>query len=179
MWAEERVPLWVRPFKVVVTSHDGGLIEPICNAVSLHQIKKQCGMTLMDFFRKEFGDRNSEEFLTAQMNFVQSCAAYCLVCYLVQLKDRSVQQIWLQDVTGSTGSCVLSSSEKWGIQCLYSWLSWNLLVEVLSSWQVYGPWDHVKHYLLLYYVHTTLWEQVFPNWQNDMTGRHLGWVLPT
>lgn len=88
MWTEERVPLWVRPFNVVVTSHDGGLIEPICNAVSLHQIKKQSGMTLMDYFRKEFGDHNSEEFLTAQMNFVQSCSAYCLVCYFVQLKDR-------------------------------------------------------------------------------------------
>ena len=41
-----------------------------------------------DYFFQEFGSLNSEEFLTAQRNFVQSCAAYCVVSYLVQVKDR-------------------------------------------------------------------------------------------
>ena len=39
---------------------------------------------------QEHGDVNSEEFLNAQRNFVQSCAAYCLVCYFMQVKDRCV-----------------------------------------------------------------------------------------
>lgn len=30
----------------------------------------------------------SEAFIIAQRNFIQSCAAYCLVCYLIQVKDR-------------------------------------------------------------------------------------------
>ena len=46
----ERVPLWVKPFAVVVTSATGGLIQPIVNAVSLHQIKKQSKMSLLDYF---------------------------------------------------------------------------------------------------------------------------------
>lgn len=33
---------------------------------------------------------NSEAFLTAQRNFVESSAAYCLVCYILQVKDRLV-----------------------------------------------------------------------------------------
>lgn len=45
-------------------------------------------MSLKDYFIKEHGNVNSEEFLNAQRNFVQSCAAYCLVCYLMQVKDR-------------------------------------------------------------------------------------------
>lgn len=45
-------------------------------------------MTMLEYFIKEFGDKNSEEFLTAQKNFVESCAAYCLVCYIIQVKDR-------------------------------------------------------------------------------------------
>ncbi len=74
----------------MVTSADSGMIEPIVNSVSLHQIKKHSKMTLLNYFIREFGPINSEEFLTAQRNFVQSCSAYCLVSYLMQVKDRSV-----------------------------------------------------------------------------------------
>lgn len=34
----------------MVTSADGGLIQPIVNAVSLHQIKKKSKMSLLDYF---------------------------------------------------------------------------------------------------------------------------------
>ena len=75
-------------YTVLVIGNEGGLIEPIRNAISLHQIKKQGKGTLMNYFREEFGDLNSERFLTARKNFVHSCAAYCLICYYIQVKDR-------------------------------------------------------------------------------------------
>ncbi|XP_040482694.1 phosphatidylinositol 4-kinase beta isoform X6 [Ursus maritimus] len=37
---------------------------------------------------QEHGSYTTEAFLSAQRNFVQSCAGYCLVCYLLQVKDR-------------------------------------------------------------------------------------------
>lgn len=58
------------------------------NTVSVHQVKKHCQLTLLQYFEREFGPRTSEGFLTAQKNFVESCAAYCLVSYLIQVKDR-------------------------------------------------------------------------------------------
>lgn len=67
------------------------MIEPVVNTVSLHQIKKQSKMSLMEYFQQEFGPVNSEAFLTAQKNFVESCAAYCIICYLIQVKDRFVK----------------------------------------------------------------------------------------
>ncbi|XP_031841304.1 phosphatidylinositol 4-kinase beta fwd [Nomia melanderi] len=88
IWQEEQVPLWVRPYKILCLSNDSGLIEPILNTVSLHQVKKQCQLTLVQYFEREFGPPTSETFITAQRNFIQSCAAYCLVCYLIQVKDR-------------------------------------------------------------------------------------------
>ncbi|XP_041361757.1 phosphatidylinositol 4-kinase beta-like [Gigantopelta aegis] len=88
LWVEEHVPLWIHPYKIVVTSNDSGMIEPVVNAISLHQIKKHSKLTLLEYFVHEFGPPNSEGFLTAQKNFVQSCAGYCLVCYLLQIKDR-------------------------------------------------------------------------------------------
>jgi len=32
------VPLWLRPYKIIVTSRDSGMIEPVVNTVSLHQV---------------------------------------------------------------------------------------------------------------------------------------------
>ncbi|NXJ06648.1 PI4KB kinase, partial [Odontophorus gujanensis] len=84
----ERVPLWIKPYKILVISADSGMIEPVVNAVSIHQIKKQSLLSLLDYFLQEHGNYNTESFLTAQRNFVQSCAGYCLVCYLLQVKDR-------------------------------------------------------------------------------------------
>ncbi|KAL2733850.1 phosphatidylinositol 4-kinase beta [Vespula squamosa] len=88
IWLDEKIPLWVRPYKILCLSNDSGLIEPILNTVSLHQIKKHCQLTLLQYFEREFGPSNSEAFIVAQKNFVQSCAAYCLISYLIQVKDR-------------------------------------------------------------------------------------------
>uniref|UniRef100_W8B1X8 Phosphatidylinositol 4-kinase beta n=1 Tax=Ceratitis capitata TaxID=7213 RepID=W8B1X8_CERCA len=88
IWQEEHVDLWVRPYKIVCLSNDSGLIEPILNTVSLHQIKKNSNKSLRDYFIDEYGSPDGELFRTAQKNFVQSCAAYCLISYLLQVKDR-------------------------------------------------------------------------------------------
>ncbi|KGL80032.1 Phosphatidylinositol 4-kinase beta, partial [Tinamus guttatus] len=88
IWEQERVPLWIKPYKILVISADSGMIEPVVNAVSIHQVKKQSLLSLLDYFLQEHGNYTTEAFLTAQRNFVQSCAGYCLVCYLLQVKDR-------------------------------------------------------------------------------------------
>ncbi|KHN74836.1 Phosphatidylinositol 4-kinase beta [Toxocara canis] len=103
IWKEEKVPLYLRPYKIVVCSQNSGMIEPILNASSLHQIKKNLTIsametdserklppTLQTHFLESFGAPNSESFLIAQQNFVQSCAGYSLACYFLQVKDRQV-----------------------------------------------------------------------------------------
>jgi len=115
VWKEEHVPLYVRPYKILVLSDDSGLIEPILNTVSLHQVKKNSKMSLLEYFLEEFGALNSEEFLTAQRNFVESCAAYCIVSYLVQVKDRHNGNILLDNeghIIHIDYGFILSSSPK-------------------------------------------------------------------
>lgn len=80
--------LWLRPYRILVTSADSGLVEPILNTMSLHQVKKHSQLSLLEYFIQEFGAPTSEGFLSAQRSFVESCAAYCLVSYLIQVKDR-------------------------------------------------------------------------------------------
>ncbi|XP_049607705.1 phosphatidylinositol 4-kinase beta isoform X2 [Syngnathus scovelli] len=88
IWRQERVPLWIKPYKILVMSSDSGMIEPVLNAVSLHQVRKQSQLSLLKYFLQEHGSFTTEQFLKAQRNFVQSCAGYSLVCYLLQVKDR-------------------------------------------------------------------------------------------
>lgn len=104
IWNSEHVPVYVRPSKILVLSNDSGMIEPILNAVSLHQIKKhhskmgQQNASLLDYFLNEFGQsKTSEAFLSAQKNFVESCAGYSIICYLLQVKDRHNGNILLDD----------------------------------------------------------------------------------
>ena len=88
IWQEENIDLWVRPYKIVCLSNDSGIIEPILNTVSLHQIKKNSSQSLREYFIDEYGEEEGEMFKSAQRNFMQSCAAYCLISYLMQVKDR-------------------------------------------------------------------------------------------
>ena len=88
IWQQEHVPLWIRPYKILVTAAEGGLIEPVLGTVSLHQVKKHSKMSLKEYFLKEFGSESSQAFLDAQKNFVRSCAGYSIVSYLIQVKDR-------------------------------------------------------------------------------------------
>ncbi|CAH8618873.1 unnamed protein product [Schistosoma margrebowiei] len=97
IWSMEYVPLWLRPLTVVVISSDSGFIEPVPDTVSFHQIKRHAHLSLLDYMHREHGGDNSEEFLTAQRNFLHSCAAYCLVSYLFQVKDRHNGNILLDN----------------------------------------------------------------------------------
>ncbi|KAL3188060.1 hypothetical protein MRX96_004288 [Rhipicephalus microplus] len=88
IWQQEHVSLWLRPYRILVTSADSGLVEPILDTMSLHQVKKHSQLSLLQYFEQQFGPPTSEAFLSAQRCFVESCAAYCLVSYLIQVKDR-------------------------------------------------------------------------------------------
>uniref|UniRef100_A0A3P9ID21 Phosphatidylinositol 4-kinase beta n=1 Tax=Oryzias latipes TaxID=8090 RepID=A0A3P9ID21_ORYLA len=115
IWQQERVPLWIKPYKILVMSSDSGMIEPVLNAVSLHQVKKQSQLSLLDYFLQEHGSFTTEAFLTAQRNFVQSCAGYSLICYLLQVKDRHNGNILLDSeghIIHIDFGFILSSSPK-------------------------------------------------------------------
>ncbi|CAG8644619.1 9438_t:CDS:2 [Cetraspora pellucida] len=83
---------------VLATSDNSGLIETIQNTISVHSIKKDAYakrldekgfiFTLFDYFVKTYGDVSSESYLRAQDNFMRSLAAYSIVCYILQVKDR-------------------------------------------------------------------------------------------
>ncbi|XP_031280794.1 phosphatidylinositol 4-kinase beta 1-like [Pistacia vera] len=89
IFQEAGLPLWLRPYEVLVTSSYTALIETIPDTASLHSIKSRYPniTSLRDFFVAKYQE-NSPSFKLAQRNFVESMAGYSLVCYLLQVKDR-------------------------------------------------------------------------------------------
>ncbi|GAV60362.1 PI3_PI4_kinase domain-containing protein [Cephalotus follicularis] len=89
IFQEAGLPLWLRPYEVLVTSSYTALIETIPDTASLHSIKSRYPniTSLRDFFAAKYQE-NSPSFKLAQRNFVESMAGYSLVCYLLQVKDR-------------------------------------------------------------------------------------------
>ncbi len=89
---EAEIPVWMRPYDIVATSFDGGLIEAIPDTVSLDALRRNDPhyTTLPDFFDRLFGSRPHGEAALekARQCFVESLAAYSIVCFLLQIKDR-------------------------------------------------------------------------------------------
>ncbi|KFY01226.1 hypothetical protein V490_01002, partial [Pseudogymnoascus sp. VKM F-3557] len=102
IWQDAGTPVWVKRMRILVTGESSGLIETITNGVSLHSIKRSLTLatieagnnprgriaTLRDHFVKAFGDPEGEQYKAAVTAFKRSLAAYSIISYVLQLKDR-------------------------------------------------------------------------------------------
>jgi len=102
IWVDAQVPVWVKLMRILVTGESSGLIETIANGVSLHSIKRSLTLasiesgqnprrriaTLKDHFVKAFGSPESEAYQAGVDAFKRSLAAYSVISYVLQLKDR-------------------------------------------------------------------------------------------
>lgn len=81
--------LWLRPYRIISTSSSTGIIETLNNAISLDGLKKREGyVNLQQHFQKSYGSDTTPSYDTARLNLIYSMAAYSLVTYILQIKDR-------------------------------------------------------------------------------------------
>jgi phosphatidylinositol 4-kinase len=113
IWEVTNTPVWIKDMQILVTGESSGLIETITNGVSLHSLKRSLTLasiaagtnprkriaTLRDHFLKSFGEPDSEAYIAGLDAFKKSLAAYSMLCYILQLKDRHNGNILL-DNTG-------------------------------------------------------------------------------
>ncbi|KAK6348352.1 Phosphatidylinositol 4-kinase pik1alpha (PI4-kinase)(PtdIns-4-kinase) [Orbilia javanica] len=102
VWENADVDVWVRQMRILVTGESSGLIETITNGVSLHSLKRSLTLasmaagknprgkfaTLKDHWQKTFGETDSKAYKDALDAFTKSLAAYSIICYILQVKDR-------------------------------------------------------------------------------------------
>jgi phosphatidylinositol 4-kinase len=102
IWVDAGVTVWVKLMRILVTGESSGLIETITNGVSLHSIKRSLTLsmiesghnprrrmaTLRDHFIKVFGPPDGDAYRSGVDAFKRSLAAYSIISYVLQLKDR-------------------------------------------------------------------------------------------
>ncbi|ORX92254.1 hypothetical protein K493DRAFT_377181 [Basidiobolus meristosporus CBS 931.73] len=89
--------LYLFPYRVVATAPGCGVIDVIPNSISRDMLGREKVNSLYDYFLTKYGGLDSVEFQKARNNFVQSVAAYSVISYLLQFKDRHNGNIMLDD----------------------------------------------------------------------------------
>lgn len=82
-----KLPLWLHPYEILVIGSHGGFIEYIQDTFSIDSLKRRFQTdNLLNCFDQLFKDEELKS--KARKCFVESHAAYSLVSYFLQVKDR-------------------------------------------------------------------------------------------
>lgn len=89
--------VYVFPYRVTATAPGCGVIDVLPNSVSRDMLGREAVNGLFDYFISKYGAESSIRFQEARNNFVKSMAAYSVISYLLQFKDRHNGNIMIDD----------------------------------------------------------------------------------
>ncbi|KAI7278455.1 phosphatidylinositol 3 [Hortaea werneckii] len=88
---------FVFPYRVTATAPGCGVIDVLPNSISRDMLGREAVNGLYDYFVSKYGSEDSIRFQEARSNFVKSMAAYSIISYLLQFKDRHNGNIMVDD----------------------------------------------------------------------------------
>jgi len=91
------LPVYVFPYRVTATAPGCGVIDVLPNSISRDMLGREAVNGLYDWFVSKFGGEDAPAFQLARANFVKSLAAYSVISYLLQFKDRHNGNIMLDE----------------------------------------------------------------------------------
>ncbi|KAE8147640.1 hypothetical protein BDV25DRAFT_159875 [Aspergillus avenaceus] len=97
IFANVGLDVWVFPYRVTSTAPGCGVIDVLPNSISRDMLGREAVNGLYDYFVSKYGGEDSIKFQEARTNFVKSMAAYSVISYLLQFKDRHNGNIMVDD----------------------------------------------------------------------------------
>ncbi|KAI9745542.1 MAG: phosphatidylinositol-4- kinase [Claussenomyces sp. TS43310] len=89
--------VYVFPYRVTATAPGCGVIDVLPNSISRDMLGREAVNGLYQYFVSKYGNEDSVRFQAARNNFVKSMAAYSIISYLLQFKDRHNGNIMIDD----------------------------------------------------------------------------------
>jgi phosphatidylinositol 4-kinase len=89
--------VYVNPYCVTATAPGCGVIDVLPNSISRDMLGREAVNGLYDYFISKYGGEDSVRFQEARNNFVKSMAAYSVITFLLQFKDRHNGNIMIDD----------------------------------------------------------------------------------
>lgn len=89
--------VYVFPYRVTATAPGCGVIDVLPNSISRDMLGREAVNRLYDYFISKYGNEDSLRFQQARNNFVKSMAAYSVISFLLQFKDRHNGNIMIDD----------------------------------------------------------------------------------
>lgn len=89
--------VYVFPYRVTATAPGCGVIDVLPNSISRDMLGREQVNGLYEYFLSHFGTEDSLDFQRARANFIKSMAAYSVISYLLQFKDRHNGNIMIDD----------------------------------------------------------------------------------
>ncbi|KAK1443457.1 phosphatidylinositol kinase [Babesia gibsoni] len=95
IFAAAQLPLWLKPMEILVTGPNCGIIEFLPDSCSVDVIKRRFNV---ESISKVFERIYANNIFEARKNFIESHAAYSIISYLLQVKDRHNGNMMLDSV---------------------------------------------------------------------------------
>ena len=89
--------VFVYPYRVTATAPGCGVIDVLPNSISRDMLGREAVNGLYEYFVSKYGGEDSIRFQEVRQNFVKSMAAYSVISYLLQFKDRHNGNIMVDD----------------------------------------------------------------------------------
>ncbi|EXJ96374.1 phosphatidylinositol 4-kinase [Capronia coronata CBS 617.96] len=89
--------VYVFPYRVTATAPGCGVIDVLPNSISRDMLGREAVNGLHDYFITKYGGEHSVRYQEARSEFVKSMAAYSVISYLLQFKDRHNGNIMVDD----------------------------------------------------------------------------------
>ncbi|KAJ3023680.1 phosphatidylinositol-4- kinase [Thoreauomyces humboldtii] len=88
IFSQAGLEVYLFPYRVVATAPGCGVIEVIPNSTSRDMMGREQVNNLYEWFQATFGKEDTVSFRKAQHEFIKSLAAYSVIMFLLQIKDR-------------------------------------------------------------------------------------------